>query len=671
MLLDDVAGISLDEKVKEALLSSKMDGKLLSEISYHAPSKTWRFSAHGKNLFLLGKARDKFSVSLMSVNNICSLDRLECDDLFAKAMIQKKDHIISFSSAEAVNEMISVKANGVLDLKLQKANIMLQNCMINATDERLPGVLKCLGEVQIDLSEKVDLWQAEGLVHLSFSEKLSDEMLVKTKKELSFTASPKQGIKFDEGLFVVEDLVGRRSLGMFKIYNFSSSLSFHEWGVDLIEFSLSPYLKEFLQKKAGYVFFAENVAWKGLIEGEGSARFSEDKLESKGKLKEGNIAFTSIPIEVKDLSWKYQSQNILFDGKLLYDKILLNAQGKMSFLSEPKLFIQISSYEQNSGITAEFVPVNQSFFCKSIKGTLFGVTLDMQQKAAQNSVHPVVFAGEMHFDVDRMQGILSKEDFIELKKMGLGKGFHLEGDWKIVQNGLSQIEFSGKLVGEDFDLLGYKFEKYHSLVDVAQDRILIRDIEIIDPAGKVSVKQAKVEKQEDEWAFSVPHLKVQNFHPTKLKNKYAVETSIKPFVMRHIDFFDIKGHLGDLDSITAKGYAHFTNLAPKTPSFFSIPKEMLKNLGFDLGIFVPISGEIICQAHNRKLYLDELKNSFSEGKRSEFSLFPSERKSFIDFHGNVYIDVKMKQNVALKITEPFVLQVRGTIKDPKYSLSTP
>jgi hypothetical protein len=545
--------------------------------------------------------------------------------------------------------------------------------MINATDEKneLPGIFKCLGEVQVDLSEKVDLWQAEGLVHVSFSEKLSDEMFVKTKKELSFTASPKQGIKFDEGLFLVEDLVGRRSLGMFKIYNFSSSLSLHEWGVDLIEFSLSPYLKEFLQKKQGYASFAENVTWKGFIEGECSAHFSENKLESKGKVKEGNIAFTSLPIEVKDLSWKYQSQNILFDGKLLYDKILLGAHGKMNFLSEPKLLIQISSYEQNSGITAEFMQANQSFFCKSVQGTLFGVTLDMKQKAAPNSAHPVVFSGEMHFDVDHMQGILSKEDFIELKKMGLGKGFHLEGDWKISQNGPSKVEFSGKLVGEDFDLLGYKFENYHSLVDVAQDRILIRDIEITDPAGKVSVKQAKVEKQEDEWNLHVPHLKVQNFHPTKLKNKYAVESSVKPFVLRHVDFFDIKGHLGDLDSITAKGYAHFTNLAPKTSSFFSIPKEMLKNLGFDLGLFVPISGEIICQVHNKKLYLDELKNSFSEGKRSEFSLFPSEMKSFIDFQGNVYIDVKMKQNVALKITEPFILQIRGTVKDPKYSLSAP
>ena len=68
-----------------------------------------------------------------------------------------------------------------------------------------------------------------------------------------------------------------------------------------------------------------------------------------------------------------------------------------------------------------------------------------------------------------------------------------------------------------------------------------------------------------------------------------------------------------------------------------------------------------------KVYLTELSDSHSEGKRSKFYLSSSE-PSYIDLGGAVNINIKMKQYVLLKVTEPFTLSIGGTFEDIRYSL---
>jgi len=62
-----------------------------------------------------------------------------------------------------------------------------------------------------------------------------------------------------------------------------------------------------------------------------------------------------------------------------------------------------------------------------------------------------------------------------------------------------------------------------------------------------------------------------------------------------------------------------------------------------------------------------LKNAYSDGKRSKFYL-SSYKDSFIGLDGELFIDIKMKQYVLLKITEPFTLSIRGNLSKTKYSL---
>lgn len=657
--LKDIGEISSYEKIKTALVAT---GDLYTEISYQGSSKTWRVSSSAENLTFLEVPRKCFSLSLCKTGDSYVIERMQCDDLFLKASIQKKEDIFSFPVLEMANEQMTIKGSAIFDKKTEKAHVLIQNGTFYTTKASpISGIFQCVGEVEVSFPKTGDFWEGTGLIHASFLEKRTGELLVKTKKELSFSLSPTEGIKFEEGLFGIENQKENKNLGMLAVHNFSAALDLSEWAVDLSEFSFCPYLKEFLQKKPDFESLLKQVSWNGFLEGEMLAQFSSQRLQVQGKCKQGKLQLTSLPVEIKDLAWKYTSEELSFENKMVYDKLFVDAKGKVLFRDNPTVSLVLQPHGKKEEVQIELEKRGQDFFCKSFKGSMLGVHVDLKQ----GDLPEFSLLGSLYFDVGGMQGLLPKGPFLQLQKLGLGKGLGLEGEWKFSPN----LDFSGKILGKDFDFMGYKIAQCDATLEWKKDRIFLRKTNIEDPAGKLFVKQIKMEKYQGEWMVHVPHIKVQNFHPSRLKNKYKTASAVKPFVLRHVDFFDVKGRASDIASFTGKGTAHFTNVEPKTNSLFTIPKELLKNLGLDLGLFVPISGELTCRLQGGKMYLEELKNAFSEGKRSEFSLLSSPKESFVDFKGNVNIDIKMKQHVTFKITEPYILQVRGTITDPKYALS--
>ena len=126
--------------------------------------------------------------------------------------------------------------------------------------------------------------------------------------------------------------------------------------------------------------------------------------------------------------------------------------------------------------------------------------------------------------------------------------------------------------------------------------------------------------------------------------------------------------MGSRDSLTGEGLLNFTNAFRKENSILEAPLDILKDLGLDPGAFTPVSGEVACQFKEGKLYLTEIKNTFSEGKRSQFSLATQRADSFIDLQGNLSIYLEMKQHVLLKIAEPFILAISGSLEKPRYEI---
>ena len=142
---------------------------------------------------------------------------------------------------------------------------------------------------------------------------------------------------------------------------------------------------------------------------------------------------------------------------------------------------------------------------------------------------------------------------------------------------------------------------------------------------------------------------------------------LKPFCIHQMVVQDIVGSLKDLNTLTGKGSLVFENTFKRDHHILDIPIELISRLGLDMVLLVPIQGEIDYLLNNGKVILTKLKNSYSEGKRSYFYL-SSSKESFVDFQGNIQMQIKMKQYVLFKITELFVLTVGGTLGDPQFGL---
>jgi hypothetical protein len=159
---------------------------------------------------------------------------------------------------------------------------------------------------------------------------------------------------------------------------------------------------------------------------------------------------------------------------------------------------------------------------------------------------------------------------------------------------------------------------------------------------------------------------IKELRPSLLKEE-GKRGGEKPFILKNLSVYDLSGIIGDKKSFTANGALQFSNSAKKEFSLLDIPFEMIKDLGLDLGILSPIAGEADFSLKKGRCVFHELKNSYSEGRRSQFFL-ASDSMAYIDLDGNWNVDLKMKQHVLLKWSESLLLSIRGTLGKPKYSL---
>jgi hypothetical protein len=144
---------------------------------------------------------------------------------------------------------------------------------------------------------------------------------------------------------------------------------------------------------------------------------------------------------------------------------------------------------------------------------------------------------------------------------------------------------------------------------------------------------------------------------------------ITPFLIRELFLYDFKGDLSAKESFSGYGHLYFINSFKRGHSVFDFPADVLSRIvGIDQALLTPVKGKIDLKVKNAKFYLTNLKDSYSESERSKFFLLDKGRKPYVDFDGNIYINIAMKQYVLFKFTESFVISVRGNLEKPQCNL---
>ena len=317
------------------------------------------------------------------------------------------------------------------------------------------------------------------------------------------------------------------------------------------------------------------------------------------------------------------------------------------------------------------------YYVERMFGPLAGCDFDLVRDPGRSLIGDAVYLeGEVALNGEEIGPLLSPEALEPLKNLGFGKGYALKGKWEVhhpKDDEPAEFYFHGDLVGKDFVCKGYRIDTLTSKIDMSPKYVTLRNLEVTDPAGVLYADQMEVYVDESgKWVMSLPQAQVNDFWPSLLKEVGSTYAPIrKPLVVNRIEIKDIKGDLRDAHTIVGNGKLFFSNPPKKNlqNTIFAVPAEILSRIGLDLKVLNPVTGTIYFDVHDKKIFLTRFKDIFSEGKLSRFYLPNTDYKSYVDFEGNLHVQVKMKQyNLVFKLAELFTVTIQGSLVKPNYSL---
>lgn len=231
--------------------------------------------------------------------------------------------------------------------------------------------------------------------------------------------------------------------------------------------------------------------------------------------------------------------------------------------------------------------------------------------------------------------------------------------------------FKGKIKGESFECAGYELRSLEAKVEVEPGQITIENLDLTDEAGKLWIGEGALMKGNvGQWIFSFPLVEIRGFQPSFLKKIAGPDNSITPLVLKSATIREMRGKLDDPQSISGQGNLRFTNVTKKGQSILpqNLPVQFLEQAGLDGGLFVPASGEMDFALQNGRIYLRGIHNMISDKNRSEFMPPKSGVMGYLDYEGNLFIDLLVRQRVVRSIPAPLSLKVRGTWDNPQIAI---
>ena len=424
-----------------------------------------------------------------------------------------------------------------------------------------------------------------------------------------------------------------------------------------LELSLTPALLGFAIDAKLLSAQWQEVHWEGNLEGGGDLQLTETGAAFQGYLRPGRYGWKEKSLLFEQLQLYYEKQLLTLRAKAQVEEEPLWASLQVDVAKEPYGMLKLFDHPKAEGLKVLFSTQKGTPVLESIQGSCYGLSCSLAKKKA-------MLSGEIQVDGNLFLNLLPKAMREGLEPLKIGRGYSWQGDLLFGQEGFSS---TGTLRGRDFELLGYQLQNLEASLEATSESCVLSHLKIADPAGGVSIPTITLQKKKD-WHLHIPEVLMRSFQPSRMRKVGLEPSETKPFIIQHFTLTDIQGRLGDKSTLYGSGHLLFVNQFKKEQSIFDAPLEILKKLGLDLALLTPVQGEIQMELRGDKFYLISLDHAFSEGERAEFYLSPEKNISFIDLDGKMHIDLKMRQDVVFKITEPFTLTIRGTLDKPRYGL---
>jgi hypothetical protein len=350
----------------------------------------------------------------------------------------------------------------------------------------------------------------------------------------------------------------------------------------------------------------------------------------------------------------------------VFDKMGYNCSGKISFEEldqgqRPLLFHW--SFQKESGLLVHF-----------IEGAFGGID------ATFHALEAGRLLGTCRLDFRRLSEWIPPNVAKSFQELKMGKGYELKGNLQIDPKEISNISFQGIFSGKQIELAGSQFRTLLAKADLHfafsnanpdSSWLHIEHLKISDSAGVLKIDNLWIQGEKHRpWTIEMPQFIIEELRPSLLIKPGSVRGPISPLVVRQFKMLNFCGLLDDGKTYCAEGELSFINSFKREQTVFDLPANVFgRIIGLDLELLIPVKGELTFVLKDGYFNLDALRNTYSEGGRSEFFLIQSEsNKPRMDLDGNLQILVKLKQFVLFSLTEAFMISIDGKLNDPNFRL---
>ncbi|MBS0653451.1 MAG: hypothetical protein JSR39_08010 [Verrucomicrobia bacterium] len=648
----------------------QLAGEVKTDMKFEG--KVFNFRAQGSDLHFKGKRIDQFNLIGKRENDRWIIEQLHADGLNTKAVLDVRDKKVSFSQIEGSWDQLFWKGSAAYLSDQKNFTIALDSFQGNlqalaAIDPKLKpavqGAFACSARAEWQLGSATIDGECTAVVDM----KPPFNILMKQETPLRFSYTDGQGLHLKG---IEPKLYVKGSMQYLGTVRANAVIQKDQYDLSEIQFSLSP---ESVQRAIDAKVISSDFKqfyYESFLEGRGDLHSSANQVLFKGSLRDGRYG-------IKDQIFSLQNIGIIYENALLqcHFKTALNEQPLWGSLhvdlkGAPVGSVHICDHIKPEGIQAEFRSNGTALFWESILGSACGIDVQLKKATSSQMPNATVLTGNVNIDGSRLDAFFPKEMKEKFKNLKLGKGYEFKGDLVLWNDSKKGFQLNGQLLGHRFELLGYQFDRLRAVIEANPQSIQISKLGIDDEAGLFQIKKIAIDHNasNEKWSFYIPLLQIKDLQPSLMKKIDSRDATVKPLVIRNLSLSEIRGDLNDPRGWAGEGHLNFTNAFKKESTLFETPIEMIKNFGIDPGLLTPIQGEIDIELRGDKFYLVNMKNSFSDGKRAQFFLSPADQTAFIDLNGNIHIDICMRQDVVLKLTEALTLTVRGTLDKPRYGL---
>jgi hypothetical protein len=471
---------------------------------------------------------------------------------------------------------------------------------------------------------------------------------IKTEKELTFTYD-KKGIVRDGKFSLTEN---GRDAGFFEV----ESIGFHNMLNKISFHGLKGMVKkEVVSDKLGINFLEEELHFSA----DADILPQENDFWFSGKMDGKTVIFNEKEMVINSLTVRGNKKSLVVDCTLPVYDTTVDLTGHVYF--DERIIFHVDGLSKLQKVLEIDGSYKDSIEILRVKGELLGTCFDV---TPSNELGACDYKVEVQLDFKKMKPLFSKGALEFVERMELGEGIEVIGGISLKDG----FGFEGIMKGTDFDFLDYSLSSLFGKVSFKDGVCHLTDFSIADRSFIANCESATFDSREEGCLFEAKEFNVGSLRPCLLSKKGERKKITNPFMLQKIDFQDVKGDLADLNTMIGKGSIKFINSFDKdTNIVFDFAKEIIGRIGLDPVLMVPVTGSLDFALADGRMNFLKMQDSYSDQKRSYFFLW-HKTPSYIDFDGNISIDIRMKQYVLFKFTELFIISLNGTLGDPKVHL---